>query len=391
MKKNDTCNAKLEREQALYSDLANALPAGIYRTYVFHEVSAIDEKWSSSNESPYEIEFANERFFEILQLDRLVFEKNPGIINDLIFEEDKAGFIRKNVEANRDITPFSWEGRVVVNGKIIWIHFQSIPRALENGDIIWTGTLHDITKRKDEELEIKLKNEELLKLNNERVKFLSIIAHDLKTPFNSIINFSEFLLSEIENQDIEQIKYYGNIILESSNRAMDLLKNLMEWAQLHTGRLLYNPECLEIVSSLEETFLLFKNVAKEKSIVIMNHLPSGLKVFADKSMTITVFRNLISNAIKFTNNGGEITVSAVDYEDSTLFCIKDNGLGISNKRIEEIFKLEYGCSTKGTNNEKGTGMGLILCKDFVETNKGKIWAESELGKGSQFYFTLPKV
>ncbi|MBP1673230.1 MAG: sensor signal transduction histidine kinase [Bacteroidetes bacterium] len=390
MKKLNTCIAKLEREEALYSDLANALPAGIYRLRVFQESSTLDEKWASSTDSASKIEFANDRFYEILHLKRSDFEQIPGIIIDLIFEEDKASFIKKNVEANRDITPFSWEGRVVIDGKLMWIHFHSIPRPMDNGDIIWTGTLQDITKRKDEELEIKLKNEELLKLNNERAKFLSIIAHDLKTPFNSIINFSEFLLTEIENQDMEKIGYYGNIILESSNRAMDLLQNLMEWAQLHTGRLLYNPEYIEIDSALEETLLLYENVAKEKSIVIKNHLLSDLKVFADKSMTITVFRNLISNAIKFTKSVGEITVSAYDQDKFFLFCVQDNGVGISKKRLNEIFQLDYGCSTNGTNNEKGTGMGLILCKDFIETNKGKIWVESTLDEGSSFYFTLPK-
>ena len=391
MKKNNTCIAEIEREQALYSDLANALPAGIYRLRVFHESSTLDEKWASSSDSASKIEFANDRFYEILQLNRSDFEIVPGIIIDLICEEDKARFIKKNVEANKNLTPFSWEGRVVIHGSLRWIHFHSIPRVLENGDIIWTGTLQDITERKKEELEIILKNEELHKLNTERVKFLSIIAHDLKTPFNSIINFSEFLLSEIENQDIKKIEYYGNIILESSNRAMDLLKNLMEWAQLHTGRLLFNPQLLDIESSLKVTFQLFENVAKEKSIIIKKNIPHHLTVYADKSMIITVFRNLISNAIKFTNNGGEIIVSAHEHDNSYLFCIQDNGIGISNKRINEIFQLDYGCSTKGTNNEKGTGMGLILCKDFIETHKGKIWAESELGKGSTFYFTLPKI
>lgn len=390
MKKNNTCKAELIKEQALYSDLANALPAGIYRLRVFRDKSTLDEKWANSSDSASKIEFANDRFYEILQMNRSDFEIVPGIIIDLICEEDKASFIKKNVEANKNLIPFSWEGRVVVHGNLNWIHFHSIPRVVENGDIIWTGTLQDITERKKEELEIILKNEELHKLNNERAKFLSIIAHDLKTPFNSIISFSEFLLSEIEKQNVEKIEYYGRIILESSTRAMDLLKNLMEWAQLHTGRFLFNPQLFNIESSLEETFQLFENVAKEKSIVIKKNIPPHFLIYADKAMIITVFRNLISNAIKFTNNGGEVIISVSKNENSSLFCIQDNGIGISQKRIQEIFQLDYGCSTKGTNNEKGTGMGLILCKDFIETHNGKIWAESELGKGSTFYFTLPQ-
>lgn len=390
MKNVNACNAEITREQALYADLAKALPAGIYRLHVFQDVSSLDEKWASSIETPYKFEYANDRFFEILQIDRTEFENNPAIINHLLFEEDKPSFIIKNVEANTHLIPFIWEGRLKIKDQLIWIHFESIPRVLENKDIIWTGTLQDISKRKKEEMEIASKNIALQKLNNERAKFLSIIAHDLKTPFNSIINFSELLLSEIAKKDMEQIENYGNIILDSSNRAMDLLKNLMDWAQLHTGRILYNPQNLEMESTLKETFLLYEHIAREKSIVIKPDIPSHIKAFADKSMIITVIRNLISNAVKFTPFGGEIVVSAQEQDHTILFCVQDNGLGISVKRIQKIFQLDYECSTTGTNNEKGTGMGLILCKDFIETNNGKIWAESELGKGSKFYFTLPK-
>ncbi|NVO02838.1 MAG: PAS domain-containing sensor histidine kinase [Bacteroidetes bacterium] len=378
----------LNQERELYSDLANALPAGIYRSRVFHDLALSQKKWTSSDEAPYIIEFANDRFFEILDLTRQVFEKNPGIINDLIIEEDKAEFAEKNVAANLNKTPFLWEGRVIINGKIIWIHFESIPRVLENGDIIWTGTLNDISERKNCELSINAKNKELQKLNDEKVKFLSIIAHDLKSPFNAIVGFSELLVEKIKIMDYVQIENFSNIILESSNKALNLLVNLMEWAKSRTGRMESNPEYIEMVALINEIIHLYDDKINQKNITISNQLPNYLIVFTDKQMISTVFRNLISNALKFSH-GGEIRISATESENEIDFSISDTGIGIPKNGIEKLFRLDQNYSTLGTNNEIGTGMGLILCKEFIEKEGGKIWVESEVGKGSVFYFTIP--
>jgi len=379
----------LNQERELYADLANALPSGIYCLRVFHDVSLIHEKWASSNDTPYVIEFANDRFFEILDLDRLDFEKNPGIINDLIFETDKAEFAKMNVEANLNVTPFIWEGRFMINDNPIWIHFESIPRVLENGDIIWTGTLNDVSIRKNAELEIALKNQELEKLNAEKVKFLTIIAHDLKSPFNSIIGFCELLLEQIKEKDYEQIGEFANIILQSSNKAMDLLMNLVEWAQSQTGRMEFKPEHFEMVTLINEIIPLYDDIAGQKSIAIKKVLPHNATVFADKAMISTVFRNLISNAIKFTMPGGEVIISAMEKQNEIIFSVRDTGVGIPLNSIGKLFQIDQSYSTTGTNKEKGTGLGLILCKEFVEKQGGKIWGESEERIGSTFYFTLP--
>lgn len=379
---------ELNQERELYADLANALPAGIYRLRVFRDVSLSDEKWSSLNDAPYNIEFANDRFFKILNIDRLDFEKNPGIINDLIFEADKAEFVRMNIEANLHKTPFIWEGRIIIKDNTIWIHFESIPRVLENGDILWTGTLNNISKRKNEELEITLKTEELLKLNAEKDKFFSIIAHDLKSPFNSIIGFSGLLKEQVQNKNYQNISKFADIVRQSSEKAMNLLSNLMEWAQSHTGKIVFKPKNFEIEDIINENTLLFEEIASQKSITIKKMLPENTTIFADKAMINTVFRNLISNAIKFTRQGGEIKVSAEKRAKEILVSVSDNGIGIAPGRLEKLFRIDESDSTSGTNNEKGTGLGLILCKEFVENHGGKIWAESEEGKGSIFYFTL---
>lgn len=379
---------ELNQERELYADLANALPAGIYRLRVFRDLSLSKEKWSSLNDAPYDIEFANDRFFEILNIDRLDFEKNPGIINDLILEADKAEFVRMNIEANLYKTPFIWEGRIIINDNTIWIHFESVPRVLENGDILWTGTLNNISKRKNEELEIALKTEELLKLNAEKDKFFSIIAHDLKSPFNSIIGFSGLLKEQVQNKNYQSISKYADIVRQSSEKAMNLLSNLMVWAQSQTGKIVFNPENIGIEDIIDENTLLFEEIASQKSITIKKMLPENTTVFADKAMINTVFRNLISNAIKFTRQGGEIKVSAEKRAKEILVSVSDNGIGIAPGRLEKLFRIDESDSTYGTNNEKGTGLGLILCKEFVENHGGKIWAESEEGKGSIFYFTL---
>ena len=260
---------------------------------------------------------------------------------------------------------------------------------MENGDILWTGTLNDVTKRKNYELEFESKNLELQKLNAEKVKFLSIIAHDLKSPFHAIIVFSGLLIEKIMQKDYENADKFANAILHSSNRAMNLLTNLMEWAQSNTGRIEYNPQHFELVPFINETILLYEDIAAEKSITIKAVLSYSGSVFADKPMISTVFRNLISNAIKFTKPKGEIVISAEVKLHKIIFSVADTGIGVPKHCIDNLFQMEHCCSTMGTNKEVGTGLGLILCKEFVEKQGGEIWVESEEGVGSIFYFSLP--
>jgi signal transduction histidine kinase len=232
-------------------------------------------------------------------------------------------------------------------------------------------------------------NSKLQQINAAKDKFFSIIAHDLKSPFNSIIGFSEILVEQVQENNLNGIEKYAGFILQSSNRAMALLTNLMEWAQSQTGRMEFNPEHFEMEAFINEATLLMDDIARQKSINIKKVLPRNVYMFADKAMINTVFRNLISNAIKFTIPGGKITISAEVKQREIVFLVSDTGIGIPKNRIEKIFRIEQSYSTPGTNKEKGTGLGLILCREFVEKHGGKIWVESEEGIGSIFYFTLP--
>ena len=237
--------------------------------------------------------------------------------------------------------------------------------------------------------ELNEKNNELQLLNASKDKFFSIIGHDLKAPFNSIIGLSDLLLEQIKEKNYDEMEYYGELIIKSSNKAMDLLQNLMEWSRSQTGRIVYNPELFDIVDSIHQMNFLFGQIAEQKSIKIISNLPIKLSILGDKEMINTILRNLISNAIKFTKSGGEIVVSLNAKQDQVIISVRDNGVGISKNSIEKLFKIDESYSTPGTNKETGTGLGLILCKEFIDKHNGSIWVESEEGKGSIFNFSLP--
>ena len=170
---------------------------------------------------------------------------------------------------------------------------------------------------------------------------------------------------------------------------MDLLMNLMEWSRSQTGRMDFHPDYFELVEFLGDIVPLFDDIAGQKSISITSDYPPNAMVFADQAMISTVFRNLISNAIKFTQSGGKITLTIRPNHEGVLVSVEDSGIGIPQNMICKLFRIDQSYSTTGTNNEEGTGLGLILCKEFVEKHGGTIWVESEEGKGSTFNFTLP--
>lgn len=254
--------------------------------------------------------------------------------------------------------------------------------------VVW-GIIEDLSDRREQELIIKNQNEELKRLNAAKDKFFSIIAHDLKNPFSAIIGSSELLLSRAEKNDIQSIDKYAQIINLSSKKALDLLLNLMDWSQIQTGRIKYEPENLDVKNLVDEAFSLMACNAEEKTISIQNKIPEGSFVFADKTMIGIVLRNLLSNAIKYTNSGGEIIISSQVESNELVVSINDNGVGIAQKEIDKLFSIDSVYSTPGTQKEKGTGLGLILCREYLEKNKGKIWVQSQLNAGTTFYFSLP--
>lgn len=232
-------------------------------------------------------------------------------------------------------------------------------------------------------------NQKLQELNATKDKFFSIISHDLKGPLNSLTSFSGLLLNHTDSLSKEEIQMLAKDLDKSVKNLFALLENLLEWSRSQTGNIEFKPEPFDLGAVVEENRALLKAQAQAKHITLVNDSAGAWPVHAHKNSINTVVRNLISNAIKFTPDGGQITAHVKRDNGHVVVSIADNGVGMSAEVMQKLFRIEAKHSTKGTADEKGTGLGLILCREFVEKNGGKIWVESEEGKGSVFSFSVP--
>jgi len=272
----------------------------------------------------------------------------------------------------------------------IWVMTDKIPFLNSQGDIIGIiGFSINITERKIADDRIKKMNEELKELNFTKDKFFSIIAHDLKSPFQGLIGYSQILLEQYEMLSEEEKKDSINSIYQLSKNTFELLDNLLEWSRMQTGKLSFDPDVFNLYQELLPTIDMLMHAARKKNIAIDFRVDKRIIVRADKNMLSTVVRNLISNAIKFTNPDGEIIVSSARIGKYIELSVADNGIGINKKILNNLFKIDQNLSSVGTANEEGTGLGLILCKDMIQMHGGKIWAESVYGKGSKFTLSIP--
>jgi signal transduction histidine kinase len=235
-----------------------------------------------------------------------------------------------------------------------------------------------------EEKEIQIK-----KLLSDKDAFFSIIAHDLRGSFSGILGLSEMLLEKENNIVNKEREEFVQLIYQSSKNTFSLLENLLSWSQSQTGRIDFNPSKVEVNTIVSRTISLLTKHTELKNISIKSTIESEEFIIADANMLETIFRNLISNAIKFTNTNGQVTVSMIKESKQFIFSIKDNGVGISQEKMKKLFAIDSKKSTSGTHEELGTGLGLILCKDFVEKHQGAIWVDSEENQGSAFMFSIP--
>jgi PAS domain S-box-containing protein len=275
------------------------------------------------------------------------------------------------------------------NGNKGYVYTNKWPLFDDNKKVVGIfGISRDITDRLETEQKIKDSEKQLKELNATKDKFFSIIAHDLLSPYNAILGFSKLAIKKIDNQEFDKLGQFCDMIHKSAQQSFNLLNNLLEWSRIQTGKIKFKPQHLNLKSVVDETLsLLYANIS-EKEINVNTLNVEDLEIFADKFMLETILRNLISNSIKFTPNEGRITINSSKQDDSFVISIEDTGIGISELDIEKLFKIENNFSKEGTNNEKGTGLGLILCKEFVEKHGGKIWVESELEKWTKFSFTI---
>jgi PAS domain S-box-containing protein len=243
------------------------------------------------------------------------------------------------------------------------------------------GIIQDITENKHVELNLK-------EQNIQKNKFLTLIAHDLRNPFNTLLGYSELLKESIKSLDYTLAEKYTKIIHNTTEQTLNFLLNLLDWARSQSGLMVFKPVFFSAIHLINDVVQLLSYSIAAKNIHVTVHVNPDLKAFADKNMVQTVLLNLISNSVKYSNPGGIILVKAHLVKNVIEFSVTDNGIGILSEDLDKLFRIGQQFSTSGTNHEKGTGLGLIICKEFVDKHQGKIWAESTYGKGSTFYFTI---
>jgi signal transduction histidine kinase len=237
--------------------------------------------------------------------------------------------------------------------------------------------------------DVKQYEKELLRLNADKDLFISILAHDLKSPFNALLGFSELLTENIHKYDIAEIENHVNRINKSAQNTYKLLEDLLKWSRAQSGKIPFEPQKLSFTDICKDILEILKPNADAKNITINYNPADEINIFADIDMLKTVLRNLVSNAIKFTSKNGAINIRAEENSGNVTISVSDNGTGIAPDNLTKLFDITQIQTSTGTAEETGTGLGLILCKEFVEKHRGKIWAESEVGAGSDFKFTMP--
>lgn len=252
------------------------------------------------------------------------------------------------------------------------------------------GVIRDITDRKQAENEIKLKNEELHRINAEKDKFFSLIAHDLRSPFNSFLGFTRIMVEDLSTMTLDEIQNIALTMKNSATNVYTLLDNLLEWSRMQRGLIGFLPETIVLLPKVTESLQPVLASAEKKEIGISYEIPENLSVFADGNMLGSAIRNLVTNAVKFTPKGGKVTIAAkAIINNSVEISIRDTGIGMNENILGKLFTIDGETGRNGTEGEPSTGLGLIFCKDFIEKQGGKIWVESEEGKGTTFYFTVP--
>lgn len=326
---------------------------------------------------------------------KLIVEKElkyGDLIQEIVLPENKESFVfifNAALSGNKT----NIERMFTIDNENIWLEIQYAPvknEELEIIGVLLTG--RNITKMKIANEQLVNYTEILQELNRTKDIFFNIIAHDLRNPFAGIIGLLDVMLKNLEDQEMnsaEQINKYLRLIQDSAKAAFSLLENLMQWAKSQTGEITFNPTKIPFATLIEYTLPIVLINAMNKNISIHTDLADENIVFADESLLNAILRNLLTNAIKFTNSGGKIIISSQVIDQFLEISILDNGTGIQANNLDKLFRIDSKFSKPGTNGEKGTGLGLILCKEFAEKQGGKIWVESEIGKGSKFSFTLP--
>jgi signal transduction histidine kinase len=247
----------------------------------------------------------------------------------------------------------------------------------------------ELTERYLAEQALKLSETQLKELIATKDKFFNIVAHDLKNPFTSLLGCTELLFENIDRLDIDKVRQLAVILNESAKNGYNILQNLLDWSRSQTDTLKFNPERTNLKALINENISNLRLNATNKEINLHSDVEKDIFINADKNMLNTVLRNLISNAIKFTQKCGNININTIIDVNQVTISVKDSGIGISEENIQKLFRIDSRFQLPGTDKEIGTGLGLKLCREFVEKQGGRIWVESEENKGCDFKFTIP--
>lgn len=370
-----------------YAKLTNEIKAQAQVYELFSEISVAQNNYKKA----YEYQKLFKKFNDsVSSSDRLMKIKELDVIFDA---ENKNKELQNLTDNNRQNKIQITNQKILIYSFIFLIFIVFLFTAIlfkQNQDKVKMNALLSLksVQIEDKNKEILEQHQNLEKLNDTKDKFFSIIGHDLKNPMNSIIGFSELLSDNYNKYDDEKRNKFVNIIKESAHRSNELLENLLTWAQSQSNSIEFHPTKISLKKSIEEVFGLLNVQASKNDITLQSNFSVNCNVIADQNMLLTILRNLVANAIKFSNHNSMVSVIVTPHDKFCEITVKDSGDGIPENEIEYLFDLHN--KSKITKKSKsGSGLGLILCKDFVEKQGGKIWVNSKLGEGSEFTFTLP--
>ena len=427
----DKLLSALTESESKFNEIVNSVPGIVFQFFY-------------RNENDMGVNYIS-KFGTVFDIDKDVEDKFALFVQKLA-DEDRQDFLNSVIDASRNRDDWFYEGKYIRNDKqVIWFRIISSKMpSNNNNEVIFNGLIFDITESKLAEIEIKELNKKLEKLNenleekvrlrtldleeanfelkelndaitqdsyrlqqlNQKLtrseeelkkaiatkdKFFSIIAHDLRGPLSGVRNLIELLSNHHEDMNDEEFNNILHNLDNASNNTFNLLENLLQWSRSQSRTIEFNPEESSICMELDNVANMLSSIMASKNIELEKNIGQCSGAYYDKYMIRTVLRNLISNAIKFTHKGGLITLSCKEHDAHIHVSIEDNGIGIKKENIDKIFRIDKSYSTPGTANEKGTGLGLILCKEFIDKHGGEIGVNSTEGAGSEFFFTLPKI
>ena len=360
----------LKQSEAIYRNLVEKLPNGIYKSthngrFVDVNPAMVKMLGYDNKDELMAVDISTQLYFNPSDRESAVLE---GTMNGI-------GIFRMKKK----------------DGTEIWVEDHGWYNLDENENILFhEGIIRDFTERKKAEEEIRQKNAELLRVNTEKDKFFSIIAHDLRGPLSGFLGLSQIMAEELHDLSMDEIQQIAECLKTSATKLSGLLENLLEWAKMQQGVISFEPKIMKLLPVIRECGAILLEYAKNKGIEIVYIIPDNIEVFADTNMLQSIILNLISNAVKYTNEGGNVSVSANPTSDNGIeIAVKDTGIGMSDTIVNHLFRLDGQSNRTGTEGEPSSGLGLLLCKEFIEKHGGRLDVKSKEGMGSIFSFTFP--